>query len=662
MSLRLFVFLILCLANHVNTHAQAAKDYAVQVEAAIEASPASVTLNWTKIPEAQSYSIYKRNIQNNSWQLLKTIQDTFYQDTNADIALANEYKVESASKTKAYGYIYCGKEVAPVHHRGTLILVVDTLLRDSCANEISTLMEDIRADGWAVKRMDFSRSVSDKVIKDAIKHHYKSDAATKAVLILGHIAVPYSGNLYPDGHPDHQGAWPADVYYGDMDGLWTDNTVNITVASREQNKNVPGDGKWDQTIVPSKVELQVSRIDFYNMPLFAKSEVTLMKQYLNKLHSYKTNGLDIIKQGIVDDNFGGFNGEAFASTAWRNFAPLLGRDNILQQDFITSLNAAPYQWAYGCGGGSYTSCGGIGTTANFTANQQKGIFTILFGSYFGDWDSTNNFLRAPLCSDEPALISFWAGRPHWYFHHMALGENIGKGLLNTQNNYVSASTNYSPQGYLPGGIHVALMGDLTLRSDYVSPVTDLQTTAIKNQGAVISWAAANDKEVVGYYVYRSDSLWNGYEKISGLIADVQYADTVGTDGLKYYMVRPCRLENNPSGSYYNLGLGVIDSAYVEYKKTSSLKDLNTQVNQISCFPNPAEQMIHIHLRINHQPGNTLHFRILDINGQMVKERIIEHHQGDVRFTEDISQFQSGTYYIELVSDDRSSGVQKFIKM
>ena len=44
---------------------------------------------------------------------------------------------------------------------------------------------------------------------------------------FGHVPVPYSGDIVPDGHmPDHVGAWPCDGFYGDMDGTWTDNAVN----------------------------------------------------------------------------------------------------------------------------------------------------------------------------------------------------------------------------------------------------------------------------------------------------------------------------------------------------------------------------------------------------------------------------------------------------
>ena len=71
---------------------------------------------------------------------------------------------------------------------------------------------------------------------------------------------------------------------------------------------------------------------------------------------------------------------------------------------------------------------------NFAASDPQVVFTMFFGSYFGDWDSQNNFLRAALATTNYTLTSAWVGRPYWHFHHMALGETIGFSTRVTQNN------------------------------------------------------------------------------------------------------------------------------------------------------------------------------------------------------------------------------------
>ncbi|MCY7329971.1 MAG: hypothetical protein LH618_15560, partial [Saprospiraceae bacterium] len=51
-------------------------------------------------------------------------------------------------------------------------------------------------------------------IKNQILTSYNADPANvTAVLLLGSIPIPYSGNSAWDGHsPDHTGAWPSDAY------------------------------------------------------------------------------------------------------------------------------------------------------------------------------------------------------------------------------------------------------------------------------------------------------------------------------------------------------------------------------------------------------------------------------------------------------------------
>jgi hypothetical protein len=61
------------------------------------------------------------------------------------------------------------------------------------------------------------------------------------------------------------------------------------------------------------------------------------------------------------------------------------------------------------------------------------VFTMFLGSYFGDWDNESAFLRASLGSGY-ALTTSWAGRPHWFYHHMGLGEPIGISTIASQNN------------------------------------------------------------------------------------------------------------------------------------------------------------------------------------------------------------------------------------
>jgi hypothetical protein len=437
-----------------------------------------------------------------------------------------------------------------------------------------------------------------------------------------------------------------------VNGTWTDNTVNNSGASRPQNDNIPGDGKWDQTFLASEAELQTGRIDFANMPLIKRTEIQLMRNYLNKAHSYKMDLLSISRKGLVDDNFGGFSGEAFAANAWRLFPTVIGRSNIVAGDYVTDLEDSAYQWAYACGGGSHTSAGGVGVTANFDTNAVRGIFTMMFGSYFGDWDATNNFLRAPLCAKEPALASCWAGRPNWFLHHMALGENIGYGARLTQNNNIAL---YSPTNYGAYWIHVNLMGDPSLRSDYIRQPTSLTVTPLAGFGANLAWTASPDPGVIGYYVYRSDAAWGAYDRISGMLTATSFTDSKGADGRKYYLVRPVKLQQTPSGGYYNLGVGIIDSANVTYPLgTAGI----AAPRHVALFPNPASGKLNLLVEASGAEAATV--IISNALGSIMKTEHTGLHAGENTFSWDVSPWPAGVYTIALHTRD-GMVVKKWLK-
>lgn len=646
--------------------AQSTKDYAVQITATTQVSPPSITLKWKKIPYGTPvYSIFKKTKTATAWgTAIAAIStgDTTYTDNSVVVDSAYEYMVYCTGSTLLVtptGYIYAGIKAPAIHNRGALVLLVDSTFTDSCAAELSNVMRDINGDGWQVIRHDLSRTLKDTAIKSIIKKDYTNIPNVKSVLILGHLAVPYSGDLNPDAHPDHKGAWPADVYYGSMTGTWDDVFVNNIVSANPLNRNIPLDGKWDNDLVPSPVQLQVSRVDFNNMPAFAATEVQMMRRYLKKAHTYKMDSLNVRHRAIVRDNFGIMApaGEAFAANGFRNFSPLVSFDSIYNLPFIATLADSSYQWAYGCGGGSYTSASGIGTTTDIaSAGAVHAIFTMLFGSYFGDWNYQNNFLRAPLCADTPALTSCWAGRPNWFLHHMALGEHIGFGTRLTNNNNPAV---YIPANYAAGGVHVALMGDLSLRTEYIKQPTNINATPVPLNGANITWAASPDAGVIGYYVYRTDSVWGYYQKISPMVTTLSFQDTVGTNGLKYYMVRPVKLQTTPSGSYYNLGIGITDSATVTYPLPVSIASVNEIPVDINVFPNPAQHTLGV--TINTIASGTMTMYIVDISGAVLFPVTRQLSAGQNGYSLDVSALPSGIYTL-CVQTGSNTVVKKWVKL
>ncbi|HKX63360.1 MAG TPA: glycoside hydrolase family 9 protein, partial [Verrucomicrobiae bacterium] len=258
-------------------------------------------------------------------------------------------------------------------------------------------------------------------------------------------------------------------------------------------------------------------------------------------------------------------------SGYRNFAPFFGAANITNLNkvysdakgvWIPHLAANDYLWAYGCGAGSYLTIGGLGnsgqyndgSTVEMVNNDVRAVFTLLFGSWFGDWDHEDNVLRSILATPTYGLASAWSGRPHWFAHPMALGEPIGYTARLTQNNG-SGGLYRNQYNDSAAGIFVALMGDPTLRLHPVMPPSGLNGAA--NAGGItLTWTPSPDS-VLGYHVYRAASPLGPYSRLStSPVSAASFTDTTGGSGPRTFMVRAVKLETAASGSYTNASQGV----------------------------------------------------------------------------------------------------------
>ena len=567
MKTLLTTFLFIALfANHLFSQTSPSElVFNIQVEVS-ELTP-SITLKWNKQTNVQNYNILKKNRADKTFTMLsanRSENDTVFVDTNVVIGAAYEYCVQGAMNVNVSGYVYAGIKLPEVHQAGEILLLIDDTYMLPAALEIEAYKIDLIKEGWKVSTEFVSRTQSVGSVKQIIIDHYNANMNNlKGVILLGHVPIPYSGKIAPDAHSNHIGAWPSDMYYGDLGTtpsaeIWNDISLSIVSASDSRNHNTIGDGKFDASnkSTVEAVKIFVGRIDVYNMPAINADDVFLFKQYLAKNHVYRTGLKKFRQAGIVDDNFGFFGGEAFAQNGWRNFSSLLGANNVEAGDYITSTKANSYLWSYACGAGWYTGSSGVGTTNDFASDQMESVFTMLYGSYFGDWDNQNNFLRAPIASPSASLVSVWGGRPNWFFHTMAMGEPIGYSYINSVDN----ANTYFPKGYYSNKIHQALHGDPTLKMHMYEAPSAVVTSSLENDTKVrINWTASSDPAVIGYYVYRATDIHDDFTLLNPIFTtDTEFIDeSQGFNIPSVYMVKAVKLEYSTTGTYYNLSPGAL---------------------------------------------------------------------------------------------------------
>lgn len=573
----------------ITLSAQVAKDATVPITAFVSTNPASVTLNWLN-PAAANLLVQRRTKGQggNSWiQLLNAPNSTQTSLTDNAVAVGQtyEYVIQRVTNINAFGYAHVALEAPVTDSRGKVILFVDADIAAPLAPELERLKNDLVGDGWQIIEHVIDAAATVQTVKNQIVADYNADPANvKSVFLLGKIPVPYSGNAAWDGHsPDHTGAWPCDAFYADLDGIWTDASVNNTLPDRAANDNVPGDGKFDQNFIPTAVELQVGRVDFRRLTqgTFGAPTVELLRRYLDKNHNWRTGVYTVENKAIVDDNFGYFSGEAFAANGFRNAYPLVGEGNVEEADFFNNTNPQTYLLGYGTGGGSYTSAGGVGSSANFATDTVNIVFSNLFGSYHGDWDfETNPFMPAALASRGGILTCAWAGRPHHFYQALASGETIGFCIKETQNaqynNGFFASLGES-------GTHVALLGDPTIRAHIVTPPTDL--TAISGCGNIeLNWAESPDAGISGYHIYRSLEKHGAYTRLTtNAINSTSFTDHNILADTVHYQIRAVKSQTSPGGgTYWNTSTGAMLTA-IYTPPASPQVSINNTGGTVTCL-------------------------------------------------------------------------------
>lgn len=640
---KIFFLLIItiCIINRTYTFAQTPIGATVQINTQVQTNPPSIGFSWTKITGATGIQIYRKTKESDNWDTLLAVLSgtaTSFKDTNVSVGKDYEYKILSLGTQNAYTYVYSGINFPAVEYRGKVILIIDSTFKNSLATELHTLELDLIGDGWQVIRHDVSRNDTLLQIKSLIKGDYISDSINvKAVFLFGHVAVPYSGDIAPDGHtPYHLGAWPADGYYADIWSTWTDTYINDATADFEDNWNIPGDGKFDQSILNATgLKLQVGRVDLSNMPSFSKTEEELLRQYLNKAHSYKQKVFTAVRRGLIDDCFGWYYGDSFASSGWRNFTAMFPPSNIMSANYFFNTANQSYLWGYGCGPGTFTTCDGIGSTSSFTAKSPKCVFNMFLGSYFGDWNTQDNFLRAPLASSGWGLTCSWSGRPYSIFHHMALGETAGYSMLRTmQNGYTyDSGTGFGVQ-YVSNG----LMGDPTLRMHTVAPPENVYNISSFSK-ITIRWLASADT-VLGYHIYRQDSITGKYIRINDtIVTGTIFMDATPLYHVNHYMIRAIKLETSNSGTYYNLSQGIFDTAITN---TGAGLPITMENYHFRIFPNPTKENVNVEFNIN--DDSEVKVELFDIRGSTVRTIVQSNlSNGSYKFTLETSDLSNGVY-------------------
>ncbi len=554
------------------------------------------------------YGISRRMAGTLDWSTVASqVRGQTWTDTNAVPGAYYEYRIgrNPSLPIGEFPSIVAARRGSPIDARGRAILLIDTTISTALAREIAALKRDLVSEGWSVLATNVPRhvdldypypneanytqraipvnSANALRIKSYLKSIYDSDPGqTNVVFLIGHVTIPYSGfETIVDGHAEHNGAFPADSWYGDMTGTWTDRlskpSANII------NRNIAGDGRWDQEVLPpeadgspGRLEMGVGRIDFGLMEAWgdkaagesmSATELRLLRTYFRKTRRWRRAEI------VVKDDFRAWitTDARFAQlipSAQRLQSHLWGTETYDPGRYLQDLFKAPETvlWGIHADFGAFNSIGlAGGPNYHHVAEMGKagwvspprGMFTLYFGSYFGEWFHwTDDLMRSLTGSPDTVLtatwVNVWQGTV-WRADRFHMGAPYATALQDTfaANPGTSCRT-------------TAILGDPFLREYPLAPVISLSATAKKGR-VVLSWPV-QDAATDGYRIFRAESTnspsWTW-------LADVAPGTSTWThraakSSVNAYMIQSMSLKTTGSGSYTNTSIGTFAPGLIKF--------------------------------------------------------------------------------------------------
>ncbi|RKX47487.1 MAG: hypothetical protein DRP64_00870 [Verrucomicrobia bacterium] len=634
--------------NPQNLKSFLAVDYmmTVSLEAVVSESPAEITLKIysdrefaaTAHPFAgdHTYKVFRKDPDALEWgepigdvvtglegAPAVTTDISSWVDTNVTVGVVYEYGLAVVGPGLIDGKVWyrylnanilAGIKVDRTESKGRMAVVVTDDIVAHLPEEYAQYKTDLVRDGWTLHEMVVARS--DSYVRNgtgpldangiptapfpdehlAIKSQLVSLYTTysnelKNVVLVGKVPVVRSGtgNVDPDGH-GNRSACGADVYYADMDGVWTDATnnlamhANIGLAVNTGRINVEGDYKFDEDrmsevassgpVTNASPELGFGRIDFSNQ-IAAEYEAT--RTYFNKLHRYKMAAPDFQpgRRGIIRGHY-----DIVTHTFLGSLPSLLGmteldftsKDDLPEaptdgtldsdQDADYSRDLKPYLFYF------------KGDQVPGDSEGSRAVFWTGMQSHWGYWfeenvnEASQNSMQRRLSEDNFTLSYTWSisvlggtADTHYLYHRLGMGGNAGNMMRASMSNRSgSIHEVYSPaKDYM----YMNHMGDPALRIYMMAPPTDFQVLSSGGNPS-LSWiapvAVIDDPPLLGYHIYRASNSAGPFTRLtSSILPGTSYTDTTASSGEWHYQVKAIRLEPSGGSSYYNSSLAAQQS-------------------------------------------------------------------------------------------------------
>jgi len=319
---------------------------------------------------------------------------------------------------------------------GSVLVLVNSTLYSSIEDDLSVYEQDLITAGYGVT-FATAEGGTQQQIRARLQGYYNAwGASFRGCLLVGCLPIPWFQHFNDwDGYED---VFACDLYYADMDGLWTDTNYDGLLDS---HTNGSGD---------TRPEIWIGRVTAHDM---SDGEITLVKRFFADNHQYRLGNRNLPKRALLyqDDDWATYPGWYYAFAALINDRHWISDTDTTNASDYKSRFDDGYQWLLVC---SHSD-------PSFHSFDTSSGWTYCYWDEVRDGNPNFNFSITYACSNADYSCSdymsgwyllaggytqlvlgttktggFWYG--YEFFDSLANGESLGR----SYNNWLSAEYPY----------------------------------------------------------------------------------------------------------------------------------------------------------------------------------------------------------------------------
>ncbi|MBD3378687.1 hypothetical protein GF406_26910 [candidate division KSB1 bacterium] len=213
-----------------------------------------------------------------------------------------------------------------------ICIIVTENIASELTQELQRFQADLFQTGYSSTLLSFQKGDAQGLRQFLIQLYQESQSLQGAILMgdLPYIMFEMNQNWgAPYGYPGYE-RFPCDLFYMDMDGIWTD--------SKDDGRVKPDNGFYDTIADPLDLEIWVSRVRVDNL-ISLGEEIELLQHFLDQNHRMRHRNRDNARAlAYIDDQW-----EHYGTDDKSNLAQLYAPNRIDLVHEPESTTAADYK-------------------------------------------------------------------------------------------------------------------------------------------------------------------------------------------------------------------------------------------------------------------------------------------------------------------------------